>query len=101
MSRSSYTREELAPLVQTNVDSLKEYGIFTYAKVDGRKQPFFAPEKQNPIHLVEAPAACTMAIQLPNDGSAAAQKLGEASFLNGNNSSYGAMFANKVTVDCP
>ncbi len=38
-----YTREELAPLAQTNVDSLKEYGFFTYAKVDGKKQPFLPP----------------------------------------------------------
>ncbi len=140
-----YTREELAPLAQTNVDSLKEYGFFTYAKVDGKKQPFLAPtdyfleykdaalvlhftlplktpiqtrelvveifdpsyfvdfalQKQNPIRLVGAPAACTMAIELPNDGSAGAQKLGEANFLNGNNSNYGAMFANKITIDCP
>ena len=141
----SYTREELAPLAQTNVDSLKEYGFFTYAKVDGKKRPFlpptdyflkyrdaalvlhftlpfktpiqtrelvveifdpsyfvdFALQKQNPIRLVGAPSACTMAIELPNDGSAGARKLGEASFLNGNNSNYGAMFANKITVDCP
>jgi len=140
-----YTREELAPLAQTNVDSLKEYGFFTYAKVDGKKQPFlpptdyfleykdaalvlhftlpfktpiqtrelvveifdpsyfvdFALQKKNPIRLVGAPAACTMAIELPNDGSAGAQKLGEANFLNGNNSNYGAMFANKITIDCP
>ena len=140
-----YTREELAPLAQTNVDSLKEYGFFTYARVDGKKQIFlpptdyfleykdgalvlhftlpfktpvqtrqlvleifdpsyfvdFALQKQNPIRLVGAPAACTMAIELPNDGSAGAQKLGEANFLNGNNSNYGAMFANKITVDCP
>lgn len=143
--KGNYTREELAPLAQTNVDSLKEYGFFTYAKVDGKKQPFLAPtdyfleykdaalvlhftlpfktpiqtrqlvveifdpsyfvdfalQKQNPIRLVGAPAACTMAIELPNDGSAGAQKLGEANFLNGNNSNYGAMFANKITVDCP
>jgi hypothetical protein len=42
-----------------------------------------------------------MTIQRPNDGAAGAQKLGEASFLNGSNSSYGVMFANKITVDCP
>ena len=140
-----YTREELAPLAQTNVQSLKEYGFFTFAKVDGKKQPFldptdyfldyqnstlvlhftlpfktpiktkqlaveifdptyfvdFALQKQNPIHLVGAPASCTMAIERPSDGTAAAKKLGEASFLNGSNSNYGAMFANKVTVDCP
>ena len=140
-----YTREELAPLAQTNVESLKEYGFFTFAKVNGQKQPFqkpadyfleyrdstlvlhftlpfktpiktkqlaveifdptyfvdFALQKQNPIRLVGAPAACATTIQRPNDGAAAAQKLGEASFLNGSNSNYGAMFANKINVDCP
>jgi len=140
-----YARDELASLAQTNMDSLKEYGFFTFVKVDGKRQPFlnpadyfldykdgalvlhftlplktpiktrqlaveifdpsyfvdFALQKQNPIRLVGAPAACTMAIQRPNDGAAGAQKLGEANFLNGNNSNYGAMFANKITVDCP
>jgi ABC-type uncharacterized transport system substrate-binding protein len=140
-----YTREELAPLAQTNVDSLKEYGFFTFAKVEGKKQqfldptdyflehrdaalvlhftlPFKAPiktkqlaveifdptyfvdftlQKQNPFRLVGAPASCTMAIQRPDDGAAGAKKLGEAAFLNGSNSNYGAMFANKITVDCP
>jgi ABC-type uncharacterized transport system substrate-binding protein len=140
-----YTREELAPLAQTNVESLKEYGFFTFAKVDGKKQPFldptdtfleyknaalvlhftlplktpiktrqlaveifdptyfvdFALQKQDPIRLVGAPAACSMEIQRPNDGAAGAQKLGEASFLNGSNSNYGVMFANKITVNCP
>jgi ABC-type uncharacterized transport system substrate-binding protein len=143
--KGTYSREELAPLAQTNMDSLKEYGFFTFAKVDGQKQPFqkpadyfleyrdsalvlhftlpfktpiktkqlaieifdptyfvdFALQKQNPIRLVGAPAACTATIQRPNDGAAAAQKLGEASFLNGSNSNYGAMFANKINVDCP
>jgi len=140
-----YTREELASLAQTNVDSLKEYGFFTFAKVDGKRQQFldptdyfldykdgalvlhftlpfktpiktrqlaveifdpsyfvdFALRKQNPIRLVGAPATCTIAIQRPNDGAAGAQKLGEASFLNGTSSNYGAMFANKIIVDCP
>jgi len=27
--------------------------------------------------------------------------MNEQSFLNGDNSNYGAMFANKITVDCP
>ena len=140
-----YTREELAPLAQTNMESLKEYGFFTFAKVDGQKQPFLAPtgyfleyldsalvlhftlpfktpihtkqlvveifdpsyfvdfalQKQDPFRLVGAPASCSTTIQRPNDGTAAAQKLGEANFLNGNNSNYGAMFANRITVDCP
>jgi ABC-type uncharacterized transport system substrate-binding protein len=140
-----YSREELAPLAQTNMDSLKEYGFFTFARVDGQKQPFqkptdyfleyrdsslvlhftlpfktpiktrqlaieifdpsyfvdFALAKQNPVRLVGAPPACTTTIQRPNDGAAGAQKLGEASFLNGSNSNYGAMFANKISIDCP
>ena len=140
-----YTREELAPLAQTNVESLKEYGFFTFAKVNGQKQPLmastdyfleyrdsalvlhftlpfktpvkakklvveifdpsyfvdFAPQKQDPVRLVDAPASCAAAIQRPSDGTAGAQRLGEANFLNGNNSYYGAMFANRITVDCP
>ena len=38
-----YNREELAPLAQTNVESLKEYAFFTFAKADGRKQRFLEP----------------------------------------------------------
>jgi len=33
-----FTREELAQLAQVNVESLKEYAYFTYAKVDGKRQ---------------------------------------------------------------
>jgi len=143
--KGAYTREELAQLAQTNVESLKEYGFFTFAKVDGQKQPFLAPtdyfldyrdstlvlhltlpfktpiktkqlvveifdptyfvdfalQKRDPIRLVGAPASCSTTIQRPNDGAAGAQKLGEANFLNGNNSNYGAMFANRIIVDCP
>jgi hypothetical protein len=39
--------------------------------------------------------------QRPNDGTAGAQKIGEQNLLGGGNSNYGAMFANKITVDCP
>jgi ABC-type uncharacterized transport system substrate-binding protein len=35
---SAYTREELAPLAETNVTSLKEYNYFNYARVDGKKR---------------------------------------------------------------
>jgi len=43
-----------------------------------------------------------MACQRPNDGMAVAQKLNEQTFMNGGeNANYGAMFANKITVDCP
>jgi ABC-type uncharacterized transport system substrate-binding protein len=38
-----YTHEELAPLAQTNVESLKEFAYFTFAKADGKKQKFLEP----------------------------------------------------------
>ena len=42
-TKGVYTREELAPLAQTNVDSLKEYGYFTFARGDGKKLKFTDP----------------------------------------------------------
>ncbi len=140
-----YSREELSSLAQTNVESLKEYGFFTFARADGKKEKFQEPvdyyleykdtaltlyftlplktpvkpkelvlevfdpsffidftlAEKNPIKLVGAPAACQMKFERPNDGSAGAQKIGEQNFLSGANSNYGAMFANKITVDCP
>jgi ABC-type uncharacterized transport system substrate-binding protein len=144
-TKGAWTREELAPLAQTNVESLKEFGFFTFAKADGKKEKFLEPvdyylehkdgalvlhftlpfkapvktkqlalevydpsffvdfslAKQDPVRLVGAPASCSFAVQRPNDGAAGAQKLNEQTFMNGDNSNYGAMFANKITVDCP
>ena len=140
-----YSHEELAPLAQTNVESLKEFGFFTFAKADGKKEKFQEPvdyfleykdaaltlhfilplkapvkpkqlalevfdpsffidfkfEEKNPVQLVGAPAACQMKFQRPNDGTAGAQKLNEQTFMNGDNSNYGANFANKILVVCP
>ena len=144
-TKGVYTREELSPLAQTNVESLKEFAFFTFARADGKKHKFtdpvdyyleykdaalvlhftlplkaplktkqlaleiydptffvdFSLQQDNPIKLVGAPATCKVAIQRPSDGSAAAQKLDESSFTDGVNGNYGALFANKVTVDCP
>jgi ABC-type uncharacterized transport system substrate-binding protein len=144
-TKGVYTREELAPLAQTNVESLKEFGFFTFVKADGKKEKFVDPvdyfleykdsaltlhfvlpaktpfkakqtalevfdpaffidfkfEDADPIKLVGAPAACQMKFQRPNDGTATAQRLNENNFANGDNSNYGAMFANKIMVDCP
>jgi ABC-type uncharacterized transport system substrate-binding protein len=144
-TKGVYSREELASLAQTNVESLKEYGFFTFAKADGKKEKFLEPvdyfleykdaaltlhftlplkspvksrelavevfdpaffidfqfAEKNPVKLVGAPATCQVKFQRPNDGSASAQKLNEQTFLNGENSNYGAMFANKITVECP
>ncbi len=41
--KGEYTREELAPLAEVNVTSLKEYGYFTFARADGRKLKFSEP----------------------------------------------------------
>ena len=37
-TEGTFTREELKPLAQVNVESLKEYAYFTYAKVNGKRQ---------------------------------------------------------------
>jgi ABC-type uncharacterized transport system substrate-binding protein len=36
--KGQFTRAELQPLAQVNVESLNEYGYFTYAKINGKKQ---------------------------------------------------------------
>ena len=140
-----YSHEDLAPLAQTNVEALKEFGFFTFAKADGKKQKFeepvdyfleykdslltlhftlplkapvkartlalevFDPEffidftfaDQDPVRLVGAPGACQIKFQRPNDGSVSAQMLGEKNFTGGENSNFGATFANKILVECP
>src|SRR5437899_470255 len=144
-TKGAYSREELSSLAQTNVESLKEFGFFTFARADGKKEKFQEPvdyfleykdaaltlhftlplktplkskelalevfdpaffidfkfADKDPVKLVGAPAACQMKFERPNDGTANAQRLGEQNFMSGDNSNYGAMFANKITVDCP
>jgi ABC-type uncharacterized transport system substrate-binding protein len=141
-----YSREELGPLAQTNVESLHEFAFFTFAKADGKKQKFNEPVdyyleykdtaltlhftlplktpvkpkelvlevfdpaffidfklvEKDPVKLVGAPEGCQMKLQRPNDGTAGAQALNEQTFMDGGaNANYGAMFANKITVECP
>jgi ABC-type uncharacterized transport system substrate-binding protein len=144
-TKGAYSRDELAPLAQTNVESLKEYAYFTFAKADGKKERFQEPvdyfldykdavlslhftlplknpvkpkqlvlevfdrsffidfqmAKEDPVRLVGAPAGCQMKLERPSDGTASAQKLNEQTFVNGENSNFGMMFANRITVDCP
>jgi ABC-type uncharacterized transport system substrate-binding protein len=40
-----FTREELQPLAKVNIESLKDFGYFTFAKIDGKRQKdaFTAP----------------------------------------------------------
>src|SRR5215470_8462142 len=38
-----FTREDLAPLAQVNIDSLKDFDYFTYARANGKKTEFDPP----------------------------------------------------------
>src|SRR3982074_1007298 len=61
-TKGVYSREELAPLAQTNVESLKEFGFFTFAKADSKKEKF-----QEPVdyYLEYKDAALTLHFTLP------------------------------------
>ena len=37
-TKGQFTREELQPLAQLNVESLKDFAYFTYAKIDGKRR---------------------------------------------------------------
>jgi ABC-type uncharacterized transport system substrate-binding protein len=145
--KGKFTREELAPLAQVNVDSLKDFDYFTAAQVNGKKTdlnapvdywleftdglltlhftlPFKTPAKaqsvsfemydpswfvdfsfapKDPVKLVNAPAACQLAVLRPGEGGQTASKgqPGESFFNSGAGSNYGAQFANKIAVKCP
>jgi ABC-type uncharacterized transport system substrate-binding protein len=43
--RGEFTREELHPLAQTNVESLKDFEYFTIARVNGKQVPLVDPPK--------------------------------------------------------
>jgi ABC-type uncharacterized transport system substrate-binding protein len=144
-TKGVYTREDLQPLAQVNVEALKEFDYFTSAEADGKTQQFAPPvdyfmdtkddiitlhftlpvktpfksrqlslEVYDPTYFVDfrladdkdavqlsgAPAACQVKVQLPNDGTADAQKPGEQSVAKGN-VDFDTMFVNKITVECP
>jgi ABC-type uncharacterized transport system substrate-binding protein len=62
----------------------------------------FKLAEKDPVKLVGAPEGCQMKLQRPSDGTTSAQKLNEETFMgDGANANYGAMFANKITVECP
>src|SRR5215467_2425088 len=41
--RGTFSREELSPLAQVNIESLKEFEYFTVAKVNGKRVDFVDP----------------------------------------------------------
>jgi ABC-type uncharacterized transport system substrate-binding protein len=145
--KGKFTREELAPLADVNVSSLKEYDFFTYAKVEGKKAdlaeasdywleyndatltlhftlPFKAPAKagaldvevydptyfvdfalaeKDAVSLTGAPAGCKLTVGKPQEMTAdVAKRLAEippGQQIPEN--SYGAQFANRISVKCP
>jgi ABC-type uncharacterized transport system substrate-binding protein len=68
--KGQYTREELAPLAQVNVESLKEYGYFTFARADGKKVKFSEPVD---YWLEYKNAALTLHFTLPLKAAATAK----------------------------
>ena len=59
-----FTREELAPLTEVNVSSLKEFDYFTYAKANGKKTPFVDPDLKD-AWLEYADSMLTLHFTLP------------------------------------
>jgi ABC-type uncharacterized transport system substrate-binding protein len=57
-----FTREELQPLAEVNVTSLKEYDFFTHAKANGRKTEFIEPKD---YHLEFKDSVLTLHFLLP------------------------------------
>lgn len=68
--KGQYTREELASLAQTNVNSLREYAYFTYARADGKKLKFAEPAE---YWLEYRNAALTLHFTLPLKAPASAK----------------------------
>ncbi|MBI4276208.1 MAG: DUF1007 family protein [Rhizobiales bacterium] len=147
--KGKFTREELQPLAEVNVSSLKEFDFFTYGNANGQKAEFadpkdywlefndgdktltlhftmplktpvkaktfdvevydptyyvdFALADKDPVALAGAPAACKFTIGKPQEMTKEmADKLaqiGPNQQIPAN--SYGAQFANKISVKCP
>jgi ABC-type uncharacterized transport system substrate-binding protein len=142
-----FTREELQPLAKVNVESLKEYDYFTYAKLNGKKAVFadpvdyhldladsmltlhfllplktpakassldfevydpsyfvdFSLAEKDAARLVGAPAGCQISTGKPQEMSKdLALRLSQIP-PDGQvpQDSYGAQFANKISVKCP
>jgi ABC-type uncharacterized transport system substrate-binding protein len=63
--KGEFTREELAPLAQVNIASLKEYDFFTYAKANGRTIEFKEPQVGYYLEFSPKDTALTLHFTLP------------------------------------
>ncbi len=147
--KGEFSREELQPLAQVNVESLKEYDFFTYSKHDGKKTEFVEPKdyhlefnakdtvltlhfllplkspvkskdfnvevydpsyfvdfkvaEKDAVALAGAPGGCSINVGKPQEMTKElAQRLAEippGQQIPEN--TFGAQFANKITVKCP
>lgn len=61
-TKGVYSREDLAPLAETNALSLREFGFFTFTKADGKKVAFEDPVD---YYLEYRDAALTLHFTLP------------------------------------
>jgi len=64
-TKGQFTREELAPLAQVNVDSLKEYDFFTYAKANGKPVEFNEPQPGSYLEFDPKETVLTLYFTLP------------------------------------
>jgi ABC-type uncharacterized transport system substrate-binding protein len=64
-SKGEFTREELAPLAEVNVSSLKEYDFFTHANANGKKLEFSEPAAGYYLDFDKKETVLTLHFMLP------------------------------------
>jgi len=72
--KGEFTREELQPLAQVNVESLKEFDFFTHGRMDGKKAQFAEPKDYH-LEFDAKATALTLHFLLPLKTPAKAKAL--------------------------
>jgi ABC-type uncharacterized transport system substrate-binding protein len=63
--KGEFTREELAPLAEVNITSMKEYDFFTYAKANGNTIEFNEPQESYYLEFSPKDTVLTLHFTLP------------------------------------
>jgi ABC-type uncharacterized transport system substrate-binding protein len=63
--KGEFTREELAPLAKVNVESLKEFDFFTYARANGKPAEFNEPAEGYYLEFDPKDTVLTLYFTLP------------------------------------
>ena len=81
-TKGEYTREELAPLAEVNVTSLKEYDYFTQGEVNGKKIEF-SPAKDYWLEFKDSALTLhfTLPVKSPVKGQAASFEIYDPSYF--------------------